>query len=271
MAYFPNTQKQRNSPLKPLKLLTVLSSKMDAVLTSLLALSITEQDKVISQTLSARSGSSSTKKVAKKAKATSGSDSESEPKPKREQTEGQKAWTSFIKHCQEVLQASSGEEKFSYKASMSIASALKKAEKMGSATDAEILEAYKTYRAENPLSESESEKAPATPKKASKKEAEPAKPVEPVVEEKPKKVSKKKAEEKPKVEEVATPAKKTAKKTAKAPKKSAPFKGPWTHDGTDYLRDDLVVRTLFGDFVGIYDPVTNEIDTSAMEPEADMA
>jgi hypothetical protein len=238
---------------------------MDAVLTALNALSIAEQDQVMSRALATRSGSSSTEKPKKVSKKKAESDSEAEPKPKREQTEGQKAWTNFIKHCQETVQASSDEPKFSYKASMSIASALKKSEKMASATEDDIMEAYKVYRTENPLGESETEKAPATPEKPKKKAAAPE-PVkeEEVVEEKPKKVSKKKAE--PKSDEESTPAKKATKKTAKS-KKSAPFKGPWTHDGVDYLRDDLVVRTLFGDFVGVYDPVKNIIDTSAMEPE----
>jgi hypothetical protein len=243
---------------------------MDAVLTALNALSIAEQDQVMSRALAIRSGSSSTEKPKKVSKKKAESDSEAEPKPKKEQTEGQKAWTNFIKHCQETIQASSEEPKFSYKASMSVASALKKSDKMASATVDDIMEAYKVYRTENPLGESETEKAPATPEKPKKKAAapEPVKEEEVVVEEKPKKVSKKKAEPKsePKSEEEVTPAKKATKKTAKA-KKSAPFKGPWTHDGVDYLRDDLVVRTLFGDFVGVYDPVKNEIDTSAMEPE----
>jgi len=105
---------------------------------------------------------------------------------------GQKAWTDFIKHVATTVQGTLGEgKKFTYKSAMSVASALKKDNKM-EADDETILNFYKVWleTATPPSTDSEAvvepkaEKAEKAekPKKAAKAEkaAEPKATVEPV-------------------------------------------------------------------------------------------
>lgn len=215
---------------------------MAASLTSsVLSLSVSEQDALMLAILQSRSSSSSSaapaKKVVKKSKKAVGEGSDSEEKvekPKREQSEGQKAWVAFVTHCRDIVREATWETTFPYKNALSVASALKKAGKVEGADKEAVLAAYHEYRREHPASDSESV--------ASAKAEDKMAAAEPVVEEK-----------------------KVVKKVAKkAPE--APFHGKWTHKGTEYERDDLAIYTLQGKWVGRYDPKKDMIDTSAVEP-----
>ncbi len=183
------------------------------------------------------------KKVKKSKKAESDAEG-AEPKPKREQSEGQKAWMAFVMHCRDIVREATWETTFPYKCGLSVASALKKAGKVGDAADKEaILAAYHEYRREHPASDAESVAS-------AKKEAATAAAV---------------ADKEDKAEAAAEEPKKVVKKKV-AKKPEAPFHGKWTHKGTEYERDDLAIYTLQGKWVGRYDPKKDEIDTTATEP-----
>ena len=210
---------------------------MEAIKSTVGELSQKEQDELMLFILQNRSGS-------KKGKA------KKEPsETKREMSEGQKAWTDYIRHVTAVVTASlKGDEKFIYKNAMSVASALKKAGKM-TATDMEILTFYDVWKKSGSASSSAA---------SSDVESVVAKPV---VEAKPKKAEVKKTEVKPKAEVKKAEPKKT-KKT---------FKGKWSFEGVEYERDNNLVYTLDGTWVGLYDVESNTIDTDAEEPTQDYA
>ncbi len=216
---------------------------MSSLTSSVLSLTVAEQDALMLAILQSRSGSSGdavaapvVKKVKKSKKAESDAEG-AEPKPKREQSEGQKAWMAFVMQCRDIVREATWETTFPYKNALSVASALKKAGKVGDAADKEaVLAAYHEYRIEHPASDAESVAS-------AKKE----KAVEPAV------------------AAVAEPDKKVVKKKV-AKKPEAPFHGKWTHKGTEYERDDLAIYTLQGKWVGRYDPKKDEIDTTAAEP-----
>jgi hypothetical protein len=78
---------------------------MDSLLTSIKALSVDEQDRLIVQVLQSRETPS--KKTKKTKKTASSSESETgEPKPKRAQSEGQKAWNAEVSAVWEEMKAS---------------------------------------------------------------------------------------------------------------------------------------------------------------------
>jgi len=62
------------------------------------------------------------------------------------------------------------------------------------------------------------------------------------------------------------PKKKGGKKAATVVA-GAPYKGTWNHEGVDYDRDDCAIYSQDGEWVGLYNPVTNTIDRDAEEPE----
>ncbi len=138
---------------------------MESIISSMKSLTIAEQDRLIMMLLSSRhttttSTSEAPKPVKKgrkpKTEAPSSSEAEAEvvEKPKRAQSDGQKAWTSFVFKVRDLVRSRTEETNFPYKNSMSIASILKKAEKLDASDDL-ILETYKAYRLEHPPSDSE--------------------------------------------------------------------------------------------------------------------
>jgi len=149
----------------------------ETVKTAVFELSKKEQDELMLAILESRSGKKSKKSAS------------AEPKEKREMSTGQKAWTDFIKHVATTVQGTLGEgKKFTYKSAMSVASALKKDNKM-EADDETILNFYKVWleTATPPSTDSEAVVEPKAekaekPKKAAKAEkaAEPKATVEPV-------------------------------------------------------------------------------------------
>jgi hypothetical protein len=210
---------------------------MEAIKSTVGELSQKEQDELMLFILQNRSGS-------KKGKV------KKEPsETKREMSEGQKAWTDYIRHVTSVVTASlKGDEKFIYKNAMSVASALKKAGKLA-ATDMEILTFYDIWKKSGGSSAASSDVESVVVKPVVEVEAKPKKA----------KAEVKKAE--PKVEvKKAEP-----KKTKKA------FKGKWSFEGVEYERDNNLVYTLDGTWVGLYDVESNTIDTDAEEPTQDYA
>lgn len=189
------------------------------------------------------------KRKSAKKEAESGSDSED--KPKREPSEKQKAWRDFVTRVREAV----AKEDFKYKEAMQVAGLLKDEGKQESATDADIQEAYSTWK-ENPPALSK-----AAAKKAGKSEEAP-KPAE----EAPKKVVAAKAEEAPK----PAPAK-------KVPKKSAPSstttlvegdKTIMVHNGVRYeVTEFYCWREDNGKYAGLYNPKADKIDATVPEPE----
>ncbi len=113
---------------------------MESFIASVQGLSHAEQDRLIMALLSSRYASSTTPLVApkkgRKPKAVEAvteavsSSSEAE-KPKRVQSEGMKAWTTFVFKVRDLVRSSTAETNFPYKNSLSIASALKKADNKG--------------------------------------------------------------------------------------------------------------------------------------------
>ena len=223
---------------------------MESIKTTVSELSVKEQDDLILFIMQNRAG--------KKTKLKKDPDA-----PKRELTDGQKAWTDNIKNIQVIVNRLVPTDlKFKYKQAMSVASALKKAET--AVTDSSVLKFYREWMATRPADSSSEVEAPAAP-------AAPATPPP-----KAAKAAKSKAASAP----VATPpppaapaaASATApgapkKKGGKKPTASAPYKGTWTHDGVEYDRDDCAIYSTDGDWVGLYNPVTNTIDRFAEEPE----
>jgi hypothetical protein len=64
------------------------------------------------------------------------------------------------------------------------------------------------------------------------------------------------------------PKKKAGKKpSAAGASAGAPYKGTWKHDGVEYDREDCAIYSTDGEWVGLYNPVTNTIDRFAEEPE----
>ena len=216
---------------------------MESIKTTVSELSVKEQDDLILFIMQNRAG--------KKTKLKKDPDA-----PKRELTDGQKAWTDNIKNIQVIVNRLVPTDlKFKYKQAMSVASALKKAET--AVTDSSVLKFYREWMATRPADSGSEVEVPAAPAAA------PATP--------PKKV-KAKAASAP----VATPPPAAAsavapgapkKKGGKKPTASAPYKGTWTHDGVEYDRDDCAIYSTDGDWVGLYNPVTNTIDRDAEEPE----
>jgi hypothetical protein len=212
---------------------------MEAIKSTVGELSQKEQDELMLFILQNRSGS-------KKGKV------KKEPsETKREMSEGQKAWTDYIRHVTSVVTASlKGDEKFIYKNAMSVASALKKAGKLA-ATDMEILTFYDIWKKSGGASSASSAASSDVESVVAK----------PVVETKPKKAKAEVKKAEPKVEvKKAEP-----KKTKKA------FKGKWSFEGVEYERDNNLVYTLDGTWVGLYDVESNTIDTDAEEPTQDYA
>jgi len=219
---------------------------MEAIKSTVGELSQKEQDELMLFILQNRSGS-------KKGKV------KKEPsETKREMSEGQKAWTDYIRHVTSVVTASlKGDEKFIYKNAMSVASALKKAGKLA-ATDMEILTFYDIWKKSGASSAASSDVESVVVKPAVEVETKPKKAKADVKKAEPK-AEVKKAE--PKVEvKKAEP-----KKTKKA------FKGKWSFEGVEYERDNNLVYTLDGTWVGLYDVESNTIDTDAEEPTQDYA
>ena len=226
---------------------------MESFIASVKGLSHAEQDRLIMALLSSRYASSTTSseapKPAKKGRkpkaveavAEAVSSSSEAEKPKRVVSEGMKAWTTFVFKVRDLVRSSTAETNFPYKNSLSIASALKKADNTG-ASDAVILEAYRAYRLEHPPSDSESS-APLAPSATAHVVSPPS-------------------------AVTTTPERPTAvKKAPKAPKKKAPFKGLWEFEGVTYERDDAYIFSVSGEWVGLYNEKLNTIDRSAPAPE----
>jgi hypothetical protein len=219
---------------------------MDSIKNTVSELSVKEQDELILFIMQNRSG--------KKTKLKKDPDA-----PKRELTDGQKAWTDNIKNIQTIVnRLVPTDTKFKYKQAMSVASALKKAET--AVTDSTVLKFYREWMATRPADSSSEVEAPAaaaptaalaTPKKAKAKPAAVAATPPPAAA--------------PTVAPGA-PKKKAAKKPSVVA--GAPYKGTWTHDGVEYDRDDCAIYSLDGDWVGIFNPVTNTIVRVAEEPES---
>ena len=220
---------------------------MDSIKNTVSELSVKEQDELVLFIMQNRSG--------KKTKLKKDPDA-----PKRELTDGQKAWTDNIKNIQTIVnRLVPTDTKFKYKQAMSVASALKKAET--TVTDSTVLKFYREWMATRPADSGSEVEAVAAAAAAAAALATP-----------PKKVKAKAA--------VATPATATPAPAAVAPgapkKKGgkkpsvvagAPYKGTWNHEGVDYDRDDCAIYSQDGEWVGLYNPVTNTIDRDAEEPE----
>ena len=216
---------------------------MDSIKNTVSELSVKEQDELVLFIMQNRSG--------KKTKLKKDPDA-----PKRELTDGQKAWTDNIKNIQTIVnRLVPTDTKFKYKQAMSVASALKKAET--TVTDSTVLKFYREWMATRPAdSGSEVEAvaaaaaAPATPPKKVKAKAAVATPPAAVA---------------PAAVAPGAPKKKGGKKPSVVA--GAPYKGTWNHEGVDYDRDDCAIYSQDGEWVGLYNPVTNTIDRDAEEPE----
>lgn len=214
---------------------------MDSIKNTVSELSVKEQDELVLFIMQNRSG--------KKTKLKKDPDA-----PKRELTDGQKAWTDNIKNIQTIVnRLVPTDTKFKYKQAMSVASALKKAET--TVTDSTVLKFYREWMATRPADsgsevEAPAAAAPATPPKKAKAKATASAATPPAAA--------------PTVAPGA-PKKKAAKKAAAVA--GAPYKGTWNHEGVDYDRDDCAIYSQDGEWVGLYNPVTNTIDRDAEEPE----
>ena len=203
----------------------------------------------------------------KPAKALKVPDAPAKPKAPTAEPKEPSWWVKATAHVRAVLKPATdahnaalteGAKKITGTAVMSVASALKKASLLADGlmpSDAQILEAFRNYVANPP-----EPKAGSTSSTASGG-------------------SKPKAAKVPLTEEEATAvraakaAKAKATREANKAKKAAPVVEPftdmpWAHEGHTYLRIENSLWDAGTDvWVGVYDPETNSIDTTAPEPE----